>query len=429
MGLSASQGRMLLLTARKDDLEFRAQQISQKRLLLSQQLEEVATDYEEATSNRQMTISLYDTSASSDAEKQRITKNLTYNMLMSGTWSLGDKTNAGVQQGKNQYTGSLVSNVNYRLVDTEGAIVIASLSEIPESATTTTTKTASESDKGFYHTYTENVSGGSEPEITDEVYHVYAREGKNASNDKFPDGVTAEKSSTIPTSLSAYLGSNASLSTVGNTSIQLDKANGIVIVNANGETSYFSAKSGQKYDLTNYTPSADDLVDATIDKENEYVVTTNNTTFRNKELQPSGDGKYHVTIGGKEMIYVLDTSLSSGTTDATGNTAGPNYLQDCIRNGKYSLQQGKKNEESNKFEWRNVSWDSSSNIYDKYYSEDDDAAKAKYDRLQTQIQAQDKKLELELDNIETQRSAVTTEVESIEKVIKDNVDKTFKTFA
>ena len=45
MGLSASQGRMLLLTARKSDLEFRAQQISQRRLILSQQLEEIAMEY------------------------------------------------------------------------------------------------------------------------------------------------------------------------------------------------------------------------------------------------------------------------------------------------------------------------------------------------------------------------------------------------
>ena len=43
------------------------------------------------------------------------------------------------------------------------------------------------------------------------------------------------------------------------------------------------------------------------------------------------------------------------------------------------------------------------------FTENDDAAKAKYDRLQNQIQAQDKKLEIELDNVETQRSAVTTE--------------------
>ena len=59
MGLSASQGRLLLLTARQNDLEFRAQQISQKRLILSQQLEEIAMEYENATSNRQMMIQLY----------------------------------------------------------------------------------------------------------------------------------------------------------------------------------------------------------------------------------------------------------------------------------------------------------------------------------------------------------------------------------
>ena len=62
MGLSASQGRMLLLTARKNDLEFRAQQISQRRLVLSSQLEQISTDYEEAMSNRVMHIKLMDTS-------------------------------------------------------------------------------------------------------------------------------------------------------------------------------------------------------------------------------------------------------------------------------------------------------------------------------------------------------------------------------
>jgi len=54
--------------------------------------------------------------------------------------------------------------------------------------------------------------------------------------------------------------------------------------------------------------------------------------------------------------------------------------------------------------------------------------KAKYDRIQSQIQAQDKKLELELDNIETQRSAVTTEIESVEKVINENIESTFNAF-
>lgn len=51
MGLAASQGRLLLLTARKSDLEFRAQQISQARLVLARDQEGVAKKYADATSN------------------------------------------------------------------------------------------------------------------------------------------------------------------------------------------------------------------------------------------------------------------------------------------------------------------------------------------------------------------------------------------
>jgi len=51
MGLAASQGRLLLLTARKSDLEFRAQSISQARLILARDQEGVAKKYSEAISN------------------------------------------------------------------------------------------------------------------------------------------------------------------------------------------------------------------------------------------------------------------------------------------------------------------------------------------------------------------------------------------
>ena len=51
MGLSASQTRFLTLTARKSDLEYQAQQISNARLMLSKQLERIATEYTDAIGN------------------------------------------------------------------------------------------------------------------------------------------------------------------------------------------------------------------------------------------------------------------------------------------------------------------------------------------------------------------------------------------
>ena len=52
MGLAASQARLLLLTARKSDLEYRAQQITNSIMILAQQTEEVARQYSVKISNQ-----------------------------------------------------------------------------------------------------------------------------------------------------------------------------------------------------------------------------------------------------------------------------------------------------------------------------------------------------------------------------------------
>jgi len=54
MGISSNQARFLSLTARQVDLEQRVQQICQRRLRLSSELERVATDYNNSIGNRQM---------------------------------------------------------------------------------------------------------------------------------------------------------------------------------------------------------------------------------------------------------------------------------------------------------------------------------------------------------------------------------------
>ena len=51
MGMSASQARLLMLTARKSDLEYQAQQITQAKLALAQKEEEIAVKYNNAISN------------------------------------------------------------------------------------------------------------------------------------------------------------------------------------------------------------------------------------------------------------------------------------------------------------------------------------------------------------------------------------------
>ncbi len=54
MGISSNQARFLSLTARQVDLEYRVQQICQRRLRLASELENVATAYNNDISNRKL---------------------------------------------------------------------------------------------------------------------------------------------------------------------------------------------------------------------------------------------------------------------------------------------------------------------------------------------------------------------------------------
>ena len=92
MGLAASQGRYLALTARNSDLVYEAQQISQQRLALATQTQSVADEYNEAMSNTVLLANLVDGS-----------QRLTYDIITS----------------KDAFSG-----LNMRIVDTNGNVVV-----------------------------------------------------------------------------------------------------------------------------------------------------------------------------------------------------------------------------------------------------------------------------------------------------------------
>ncbi len=79
MGLAASQARLLLLTARKSDLEYRAQMICQRKVMLAMQTEELATNYSKALNNRK----LYYTFTASQNESVTKETLLTYDQFTS----------------------------------------------------------------------------------------------------------------------------------------------------------------------------------------------------------------------------------------------------------------------------------------------------------------------------------------------------------
>ncbi len=114
MGLAASQGRLLLLTARKSDLEYRAQEISQRRLILASELETVSSQYARKTANRQMKLTRLVKQGEANLSQN---VNLTYKNL--------------IQSGMND-DGSNISD--YRVKNARGQVVVSDESELPETA-------------------------------------------------------------------------------------------------------------------------------------------------------------------------------------------------------------------------------------------------------------------------------------------------------
>lgn len=105
--------------------------------------------------------------------------------------------------------------------------------------------------------------------------------------------------------------------------------------------------------------------------------------------------------------------------DNEGNSTA--WLQDQIQKGDIIILSATTGEE--------VGITGSSNFYQTYYTEDDDAATAEYESKMAQIQTKEKKLQIDLNQIENQQKACDTEIDSVKKVIGKNIERTFKTFA
>ena len=91
--------------------------------------------------------------------------------------------------------------------------------------------------------------------------------------------------------------------------------------------------------------------------------------------------------------------------------------------GEFKLQQV---QPDGSFE--DITWQGSTMISEVYDTSDDAAAEAEYENAMMEFQKKDKILELRLNQVETEQQAVHTELESVRKLIDENVKDSFKTF-
>ena len=138
-----------------------------------------------------------------------------------------------------------------------------------------------------------------------------------------------------------------------------------------------------------------------------------------KENYP--DSAYQLKVVDKSNMNIVGTK-DNITTDPY--CTDPDYLQDMLTSGQYLLQQSAPNEQ-----WEDFVWQGSSSISEEYDTTDDAVAEAKYESAMIEIQKKDKLLELRLEQVQTEQSAVEKEMDSVKEVISKNIENGFKTFA
>ena len=134
---------------------------------------------------------------------------------------------------------------------------------------------------------------------------------------------------------------------------------------------------------------------------------------------------------GNSIQNLVHREFSADDFMIVDNLDDVDNFQSAIENGIYFFAKRELNTETNMYEFRTESWDSIGGgaIGEVYDTTDDAQAEAEFKATSDKIQNIDKKLELQLNQLETERSAIQTEIESISKVLDDNVESSFKTFS
>lgn len=129
---------------------------------------------------------------------------------------------------------------------------------------------------------------------------------------------------------------------------------------------------------------------------------------------------------------VFDKIKSNGyNAPGDANMKDSAWLYTQLSTGNIFLEEQTNNDANNDGvkDWEKVSY-SSGDATLKTDSDDTETAKAEaeYNKVMAQIEAKDKRFDLQLKEIDTEHQAIQTEMDSVKKVIDKNIERSFKIF-
>ena len=387
MGMAASQARLLTITARLHDVEYQAQSIQNAKTQLATQSDAVYQEYLEALDATTLTIRDYDNNiitanfknlcgidAVNTSEKFAIRDE--YNRLV-----VEDDIAEGYRDFKSQGGDDAYLFAMWMLDPT-----IGNPNELKDMFQGAETNIADNS---------KTLTG--KQETLDKMIKEALDDDENYSKDDLLNAIADAENS----------GDDAQVKKLKET---LDSYEGL-------ENSYRYTLY-QQYAKEIFTSNGDDgeQIGAEIDfDQNDF----NYYVRMYQEISASGDS--YVAISEFNGIEGMN---GEAATDSE-------WLKKMLESGRFTIETVKSDAKGTTFTTTSPTTDSYLN-YTTTTTIDKKAmakAEAEYEHATKQIDQKDKKFDMDLSKLETERTALTTEYDSVKKVISDNIERTFGIFS
>lgn len=387
--MAASQARLLSITARIHDVEYQAQSIQNAKVQLATQSDQVYQDYLEALDATTLTIT--------DLDKQVITAN--FNNL----W------------GKN----AVETGNSYALFSSKGALIVSE----DEKQAYDEYKNSGCNDPYMFAIYMaagENVVGSPDTDLEVRVDEAEAAVGEAHAND---------------TTLAKYQ------EAMNNAFVKFKEASMLDNIEIDD----------MQNELYNEGAWDDETFNQLEEIYNEYLEAEN--CYRNRLYSSYAEEVYTQAAGGIDdfnqetfdyylnlfkkieaaggnCISIEDYNEGNNNSDAANDSE---WLKNMIECGKISISIVNHDNKTGEFSYSTTS--PSSDTYLEYTTTTSidktelAKAEAEYERASKEIDTKDKRYDMDLSKLETERTALTTEYDSVKKVISDNIERTFGIFS
>ena len=410
MGMAASQARLLCITARIHDVEYQAQSIQNAKTQLATLSDEAYQEYLRELDDTTLTISVFD----NDNNKSRIIAN--FNNLCSRNrvkssdnkeYAIRDKDGKLIVEHEIASAYANFKNINGITKDAY-AFAMYMISGCDYNAYTTVDRKSNGEDAIHY---AEEAAFGIATEddknkdlaekhqrILNIIQQAYDKKPNKEPGDSFDNNDIYDP--------------NGFVSNYGDRKLQEEYREAL----ASYKDALYTGYSGYIYKEANAANLGSDY--SNFDPEKDF---------------DSGLLNYFASI--YKQIQACGGCKSISDFDGFNGEAANNeeWLSAMIQCGEFTIEIAEKNKTTGLVDMHATS--PSSDISLSYSTTTDidskamRRAEAKYEHTLKKIDAQDKKYDLTLSKLETERSALTTQYDSLKKVIDENIERTFGIFS